>query len=215
METGKKAAAKEAVCFVKKGMILGLGTGTTSEWFIRFLAESPIKNDIQAIASSRKSLSLAQELEIPLLLSDNIVKIDLTVDGADEIDKEKRMIKGGGGALLREKIQAASSEEMVVIVDSSKRVDFLGKFSLPVEISTFAFQCTLLKIFRLGYKGNIRKEANAVYVTDNGNYILDLNIDYPCHNPEEVDRELKAIPGVLETGFFYGIEGRVVGGYED
>lgn len=217
--TAKRAAAHAAAELVLPGMLIGLGTGSTSALFIEALSARCREGlRIQAIASSKAALEIAQKGQIPLVDADEVTTLDLTVDGADEIDPQKRMIKGGGGALLREKIVASMSREMVVIADSTKRVEALGAFPLPVEIVPFAFRATLAHLTELGYQGKLRglgKGNGSLYITDNGNYIYDVRLPYPCHNPEEAHRKIRAIPGVVETGFFFGLAGRIVIGYPD
>lgn len=214
--TAKKAAGEAAAELVQSGMLVGLGTGTTAVFFIDRLIErcrSGLK--ITAVATSQRSMQRAREGGIPILDINAVTKIDMVVDGADEIDQEKRMIKGGGGALLREKIIASMSSEMVVIVDSSKVVDYLGHFHLPVEIVPFAYHWIIKEMEQLGYRGTLRKNKEAPYVTDNGNYIFDIQLNYPCLNPEADEKKLKAITGVVETGFFFKLAGRVIVGYEN
>lgn len=213
----KEAAGKKAVDFIEDGMLVGIGTGSTSSYFIRHLAKkchSGLK--IQAVPSSNRSMSLAKSLRIPLADINSIDHLDVTVDGADEIDTEKRMIKGGGGALFREKIIANMSQEMIVIVDSSKRVDYLGKFSLPVEIYPFGYLATIRKLSEAGYSGVIRPDKDkSPLKTDNGNFLFDVALTYPCLNPEPEHHKIKSIPGVIETGFFIHLAGRVIVGYPD
>src|SRR2546421_3201487 len=143
----KKIAAEKAVEYVQDGMIVGLGTGTTAYWAIQKIGERVKKGiKIQAVASSEKSADLADELNIPVISFDDIKIIDVTIDGADEIDKQHHCIKGGGGALLREKILAANSKKWILVVDSSKMVNQLGRFPLPIEIVPFASNLTISKI---------------------------------------------------------------------
>ena len=199
-------------------MVVGLGTGSTAHFFIDALGKRCREETLQitAVATSQASLQRAQEKGIPIGDIQAIQQIDMTVDGADEIDLKKQMIKGGGGALLREKIIASSSREMVIIIDSSKQVESLGAFPLPVEVAPFAYQATLYKLNALGYQGQWRlNKQKEFYLTDNGNYIYDIQLTQPCHSPEKEDRALHAIPGVVETGFFLGMAGRVVIGYPD
>lgn len=214
----KMAAGKAAADLVEDGMLVGLGTGSTAACFIVSLIERCRTSalQIQAVATSERSAKLAAEGGIALMDPNAISTIDMTVDGADEIDRKKRMIKGGGGALLREKIIASSSGEMVVIIDETKLVDQLGGFPLPVEISAFAYNATLYKVCSLGYNGVMRKTKDGqLYITDNGNYIIDISFPNGCTSPERDEAALKAVPGVLETGFFFGLAGRVLVGYRD
>lgn len=215
-EKAKTAAAKAAASLIQNGMTIGLGSGSTTALFIQFLNERCLKEklDIKAIATSHLSATLASA--IPLVDINTIVSLDLCVDGADEIDHQKRMIKGGGGALLREKIAASMSKEMIVIVDNEKVVDQLGAFPLPVEISTFAYSATLAKMRSLGYDAHLRiTSTKKPYITDNGNFIIDISFPNKCPTPEKDNAILKNIPGVLETGFFFNLAGRVIVGYPD
>lgn len=214
---GKAAAAQAAADLIQDGMLVGLGTGSTANFFIDSLIQR-VQNGlkIMAVATSFRSLQRAQKGGIPILEIETLSEIDIAVDGADEIDYQKQMIKGGGGALLREKIVASMSKERVVIVDSSKLVDHLGRFPLPVELIPFAWRATVKKIEDAGYRGDLRKnkEGNP-FVTDNGNWIYDIALSYPCLNPEKEDQILKNIPGILETGFFLRLAGPVVVGFPD
>lgn len=217
-EVGKKAAALAAAELVQPGMLLGLGTGTTIKFFIEHLAER-CKSGLQisAVSSSEQSTKLAASLGIPLIDINTLKTVDLTVDGADEIDEQKRMIKGGGGALLREKIVASMSKEMVVIVDSSKCVEMLGStFPLPIEIMTFAWRATVNHLDELRLKGRLRlDENNAPYITDNGNFIYDVDKEALRGDLETLNQLILAIPGVIETGFFFNLAGRVIVGNPD
>src|SRR5271165_2416303 len=178
----KEAAARASLRFVKDGQVLGLGTGTTAARFIQLLGEQ-VKNGlrIRGIPTSDRSREQAASLGIPLTTLDECQQIDVDVDGADEFDASLRLIKGGGGALLREKIVASASRRMIVIADSSKFVQMLGRFPLPVEVTRFGLEATRRSIQKqagaVGANGAIalRKKAGEVFVSDNGNYIVD------CH----------------------------------
>lgn len=218
MQTGKEAAGAFAATLVKDGMMVGLGTGSTAHYFIEHLAQrcrGGLK--IKAAATSQASSKLAQEKGIPLLNMDQMTALDLTVDGADEVDPKKRLIKGAGGALLREKILASSSSQMVVVVDETKMVDRLGaKGKLPLEILPFAHAATLAKINKLGLEGKIRKKENgSLYITDNGNLIYDLFFTTPPSDAIKLEEQLISIPGVLETGFFFHLAHQIVIGFND
>jgi ribose 5-phosphate isomerase A len=215
LEACKKAAAEKAVSFIKDGMTIGIGTGTTTFFFIEKLIEKCKAGlKIKAIASSQQSLDQARQGKIPLIDINSIKSLDIYVDGADEIDPEKRMIKGGGGALVREKIAAGMSQEMVVIIDETKLVDKLGSHPLPVEIIPFGSAATIHKLELLGYHGKLRlKSDKTPYITDNHNLIYDIQLNNP--RPEMDHEEITSIPGVVDTGFFFGMAGRVVIGFRD
>ncbi len=218
-ETIKKSIGYRAADFIQDGMIVGLGTGSTAKYFIEKLAQRIHQEDlhIQAVASSKRSLEQALSLKIPMIDINSICHVDITIDGADEIDKEKRMIKGGGGALVREKIVASMSREMIVIVDESKISPLLGRKKLPVEVIPFGHTATLHKIKKLGHSATIRMnpESNTVYITDNGNYIIDIFFSHLLLNPEQEEKNLLQIPGVVDTGFFFHLAGRVIIGFSD
>jgi ribose 5-phosphate isomerase A len=215
----KKAAAIEALKFVRPGMNIGLGTGSTANHFIEALAAKVKEGlDIKGVATSKASEELAEKLGIPLTKLQLVPHLDLTVDGADEFDPEFRLIKGGGGALLREKIVASSSRFMVVVADESKRVKKLGKFPLPVEILVFGSKATIwkveraFKILKLDAAINVRRtKEGELFTTENGNFILDCSIG-AIPEPERLEVLLNSIPGVVETGLFIGICGIVLMG---
>jgi ribose 5-phosphate isomerase A len=212
----KEAAARKAVEFVENGMLVGLGTGSTAAFFISHLIDRCRKNlKIQVVGTSARSLELARIGGLPIADIDKVTKIDLTVDGADEIDPLKRMIKGGGGALLREKIIASISNEMIVIVDESKLVKHLGAHPLPIEVVPFAHHAIQKELETLGYKGAFRlQKEGQLFLTDNNNYILDIHLK-KLKDPKKIDKEIRSIPGVVETGLFLNLAGRVIIGYED
>lgn len=213
----KKAIGEKAASLVGEGMLLGLGTGTTATYFIESLiARCKQGLNISVVTSSLRSLEQAKRGGIPIKNMDEVETIDLTIDGADEIDPQGRMIKGGGGALVREKILATSSKEMIIIVDESKLVHQLGKFGLPVEILPFGYRATLAKIHALGYKGALRMLSNEKpYVSDNGNFIYDIHTPPLFMTPEQTHTQLIMIAGVVETGFFFQLPTRVLVGYRD
>lgn len=207
----KKAAAIEALKFVKPGMNIGLGTGSTANYFIEALAQKVKEGlSIKGVPTSRASKDLAEKHGITLTNLDAQPHIDLTVDGTDEFDSEFRLIKGGGGALLFEKIVASSSRTMVVIADESKKVKKLGKFPLPVEIVRFGTTATAWKMERsfkhlkLDAKMVLRVKDGKPFVTDGGHFIIDCTIG-AIPEPEKLNALLRSIPGVVETGLFIGI----------
>jgi ribose 5-phosphate isomerase A len=208
----KVAAAERALMFVEPGMRLGLGTGSTTAKFVDALGRQVAAGlDVLCVATSEATQAQAEKLGIRISSLDETPFLDLTVDGADEIDGELRLIKGGGGALLREKIVATASGRMIVIADGSKKVETLGAFPLPLEVVSFGLTATRNMITALGAdlgcegEVRVRMQGNGKpFLTDGGNLILD------CHfgridDPEELDEALKLIPGVIENGLFIGI----------
>src|SRR3954466_15871189 len=162
----KKIAAEKAVEYVESGMIIGLGTGSTAYWAIQKIGQR-IKEGlkVRAVASSEKSAQLARELGISLVSVSELRLIDLTIDGADEVNEGRNLIKGGGGALLREKILASNSERLIIVVDQPKMVKNLGKFPLPVEIVHFASSLAVKNITELGCEAVVREERGAEHIT--------------------------------------------------
>ncbi len=214
-------AAKEALNFIEDGMNLGLGTGSTVDEFLILLAEE-IKNglNICGVVTSEKTKNLSNKLSIPLTTLKKVNKLDLTIDGADEIDKDLSLIKGGGGALLREKIIAFNSNELLIIADESKLVDKLGDFKLPIEVSPYEHQVTSLRIMdklnEIGYEGSIslRKDNQNIFVTDGGNYIYDLSIGI-INEPNIIENLLNLIPGVFDNGLFINLTEKVIIGNQE
>ena len=208
----KRQAAVEALNYVEDGMKLGLGTGSTAAKFVDLLADK-VKAGLKVVCvpTSEATRAQAAALGIPLGTLDEHPALDLTVDGADEMDEELRLVKGGGGALLREKIVAVASERVVIIADSSKRVDVLGRFPLPLEVVPFGLAATQRLITGIaadsGCEGEIKLRVGAdgkPYVTDNGNHILDCSFGM-IDDPEALDDALKLVPGLVESGLFLGI----------
>ena len=202
----KKIAADKAVELVKDGMKIGLGTGSTAYWAILKIGELVRAGlHIQAVATSIASEKLAVEQGIALTPLERIGRLDLTIDGADELDPQLRLIKGGGGALLREKITAFHSDRLIIVADENKVVSVLGAFPLPVEIVPFAKEWTSEAIERLGCSVRLRREdGGQLYRTDNGNYIADCHFDV-ISSPEQLQKQLSLIPGVVEHGLFLGM----------
>lgn len=215
LERAKKAAAMMAADLIKDGMTIGLGSGTTAHYFIEYIIEKYRKGlKVHALASSIESEKLAKQGGIPMLDASQIFALDMTVDGADEIDPQKKMIKGRGGALVREKIMASMSKEMVVIVDETKQVSHLGKAQLPIEIIPYGREATRAHLKKLGYQGEWRLDRNgSLYITDNHNSILDIQFDRIRKYPEKDHESIIAIPGVVDTGFFFNLAGRVIVGH--
>ena len=202
IETEKIRAAHQSVKLVESGMVVGLGSGTTSEIMINSLGEAVKKGlSIVAVASSKKSENLAQAVGIPVTSFDKVGKLDMYIDGADEFDPKLRLIKGGGGALLREKILAHNSRCNVIIVDSSKQVDRLGNFKLPIETIPFATRAIIQELDSLGLKPVLRIKNGKKFRTDENNYIVDLDI-LNLKKVESLNSRLSEIPGIVETGLF-------------
>jgi ribose 5-phosphate isomerase A len=214
----KIQAAAAALEYVENGMIVGLGTGSTANHFISMLGERICGGlAIGAIPTSEASRRLAASLGIPLVDVDQADRIDVTVDGADEVDQYLNLLKGGGGALLREKIIAHATDHLVIIADKSKQVNDLGAFRLPVEITSFGFTITARKVFDALRATGCRtadielRESGASggpFITDNGNYILDCACG---HIPDAAATSiaLNAVPGVVENGIFLAFPGTV------
>jgi ribose 5-phosphate isomerase A len=214
---GKEAAAAAAINFVENGMKIGLGTGSTASYFITKLAEKCRQGlRIEAVATSETSFKLAKDHGIQMIDINTLASLDLAVDGADEIDQNLRLIKGGGGALFREKIVASMSKKFIVIADESKRVQHLGKFPLAVEILPFGWKAIQEKLKEKDFLGKMRKSENGqFFVTDNGNFIIDISLSFPCKNPEQTDENIKSVTGVLETGFFFNTVSSAIMGFTD
>ncbi|MBC6973288.1 ribose 5-phosphate isomerase A [Bacillus sp. Xin] len=199
----KRLAGEYAVDFIKDGMNIGLGTGSTVYWTIQKLGQLVSEGlTIQAVPTSIETKNLAEQLSIPLISLSEIDSLDLTIDGADEINPDLQLIKGGGGALLREKIVAVSSQKLIIIADESKLVTDLGLFPLPIEIVPFAWEQTSKRIQSLGCQTILRIQNNQPFITDNGNMILDCVFPNQITKPIEAHQQLKMITGVIETGLF-------------
>jgi ribose 5-phosphate isomerase A len=212
----KQLAAEHAVQFVKDGMTVGLGTGSTSAFAIEAIGRKVKQGlSIKAVASSVRSEELAKSSDITLIPFSEVEAIDIYIDGADEVDKDLNLIKGGGAALLREKILAFNSKEFLVIVDSSKLVEHLGKFLLPVEITPFAMELTLKQLQKTGCTTSIRMDNNQPHITDNSNFIIDCDFK-KIEQVEKLHHLINNIPGVVENGLFLkDIVSKVIVGYKN
>jgi ribose 5-phosphate isomerase A len=206
----KQQVGQAAAELVQSGSIVGLGTGSTTAYAIEYLGkrlQSGDLKDIKGIPTSFQASVLAKEYGIPLTTLDEVDHIDIAIDGADEVDPQKNLIKGGGAAHTREKIVDALAEQFVVVVDASKLVDKLGStFLLPVEVIPMAMTPVMRAIEKLGGKPQLRmgvKKAGPV-VTDEGNFVVDVKFD-SIDNPAELEKTLNNIPGVLENGLFVGV----------
>lgn len=205
----KELAAKAAVKLLKDHQIVGLGTGSSAYFAILEIGKLVKQGlTVQAIPTSNESKKLAEELAIPLIDINTVKHIDITFDGADEFTADLQLIKGGGGALLHEKIIASLTTQNIIISDSSKKVDLLGKFTLPIEVIPMAFQYVLRKLDLLDGKGIIRKKNNVVFITNEGNYIIDTDfglIQEPLHLANNLDQ----IVGLVEHGLFLNLAKKV------
>ena len=223
-DRAKANAAAAALDFIEDGMTVGLGTGSTAKFFVEMLAEEVADGMVvRGVPTSEQTRQLAENHGIPLLPVERVERIEVTVDGADEVDGLGRLIKGGGAALLREKIIANASDHMVVIADPSKQVETLGAFPLPVEVTPFGFTITAKKVHdALEESGIVRPTVklrritghNDPIITDGGNFILD------CHcgsvpNPEQLSVLLANIPGVVEHGLFINLARTVIIGNDE
>src|SRR5690606_7397309 len=194
----KKSAAEMAVKYIEQGMMIGLGSGSTAEYAIRKIGEMVSQGlNIIAVASSLKTEILAKQSGISIIGFKNIDRIDLTIDGADEVDDNGNLVKGGGGALVREKILAFNSKQFIVVIDEAKRVNTLGKFNLPIEIIPFGSELTIKRLDELGAKPSLRQSENKNFISDNGNLVVDCNF-YPIKDPDALYAMLHSIPGVVE-----------------
>lgn len=206
----KRIAGEKATEYIKDGMIIGLGTGSTAYYMINKVGEL-VKNgmNLKAIATSKNTEYLAKGLDIPLVDIDEVDRIDLAIDGVDEIDSHFNAIKGGGGALFREKIVANLANEVIWIMDDSKLVDSIGGFPLPVEILPYGYTHVIKKLQNYSLNPVIRMEADNFFITDNGNYIVDLHIRKPM-NINDVYNKVNGITGVLEVGLFINMCRRII-----
>ena len=222
-DRSKYACALRASALVENGMKVGLGTGSTAYWLVYHLAERVRSEGLEfvGVPTSNKTREQAQAEGLKLISMDDAGKLDITIDGADEFDQSMNLIKGGGGAHLQEKIVAFGSDRMVVIADETKKVNKLGKFPLPVEVLKFGSASSQKQIEELliaqNYKDftvQMRMEKNKPFITDEGNYIFDLNLG-EIQNPRKLCVDLNIIPGVVENGLFIDVCKAVVIGYSD
>ena len=204
LESLKKAAALKALDFIRDGMIVGLGTGSTAKHLVIALGEKVRSGmELRAVSTSKETAILAAHLGIPLIDSDNRWEIDVAIDGADQVDPDLNLIKGGGGALLKEKIVAASAKTFIVLVDYTKRVPVLGgAFPLPIEVIPFGWGSTAREIERLtGSRAVLRERNGSPFKTEAGNLIVDVHLAR-IDNPRDLETTLNQVPGVVETGLF-------------
>lgn len=214
IEGWKRNAAEAATRLVKDGMVVGLGSGTTVAHAVRALAEK--KSRAVFVPSSSATQRLAAELGLRLSSLAKHPQLDLVIDGADEVDPNFNLIKGGGGAHTREKIVESAGKRVVIIVDRTKLVKHLGERSpVPVEVLPFAHEYTMRGLGELGGKPKLRlTSAGTPFVTDDGNYLIDVSFG-PIAHPEELERAINRVPGVIENGIFTGVADVVFVGYDD
>lgn len=202
----KRAAAAAAVELVCDGMLLGLGTGSTADHALELLGDRVAEGlAITGVPTSERTAARARGLGIPLQQFEPGLRLDLAIDGADEVSPQLDLIKGLGGALLREKQVESCAERLVIIIDDSKLVERLGRGPLPVEVATEEADATLAALRALGCEVVLRREAGAVFVTDNGNWIAHLRFADGIPDPAALDARLQALPGVIDTGLFLGM----------
>lgn len=210
----KKLAGEKAVDHIDDGMVLGLGTGSTVEYTLKKLGKLCREGlKIKGIPTSLHTKRIAQEEKIPLTTLEENPVIDVTIDGADEVDSELNLIKGGGGALTREKIIAYNSKKVIIVIDDSKIVKALGiDFPLPVEVVKFGWTSTKKSLEEFGCNIELRKVmGDEPFITDNSNYILDCEFER-IENPEQTEMKINSIPGVVENGLFIGLVDEVIVG---
>ena len=223
IDKAKFAAAKRAVDFVEDGMRVGLGTGSTAAWMVRCLGELVREEGLRitGVPTSSRTADLARSVGITVVGLDEAKWLDLTIDGTDEFDAHLNLIKGGGGALLQEKIVATASDQMIVIADAAKEVSQLGAFPLPVEVVPFGWQTTkalieetLVSLDVLGRSASLRLNGQQPFITDEGNYIVDLHLNR-IGNARQLALVINQIPGVVENGLFIDICDVVIIGQGD
>lgn len=211
----KKAAAVRSLQYIKNGMLVGLGSGSTAAHMIRELGEKVANGlSIKGVPSSDTTAKLARKAGIPLVTLEQAGRLDVSIDGADEFDAKLQLIKGGGGALLREKIVAYNSKFNIVISDSSKQVQRLGKFKLPLETIPFATKNIMTELDEMGLRPILRKNGDEVYKTDEQNYIVDVDV-LKQNDLVALNNTLINIPGVVETGLFLNTTDIIVMGKDD
>ena len=218
-EDAKRRVALEAVKFVEDGFVVGLGSGSTAAYAIEAIGRLIHEDDLNVVGvpSSSQAFLLAVRYGVPVTTLDEYPVIDLDIDGADEVDHRLDMAKGGGGALTREKVIASAAKQVVIVADETKLVERLGTtFKVPVEVLPFALATATSELRKLGGKPFLRESKGKVgaVVTDNGNYILDVDFG-PIDAAETLNWQIKLVPGVVETGLFIGLADRVFLGKKD
>jgi ribose 5-phosphate isomerase A len=216
-DRAKRNAAEEAVKFVKDGMIVGLGTGSTAKIVVDLIGEKLSKDfKIKGMPTSIKTKQQAEKLGIELINIDDQDVIDLAIDGADEVAPDMSLIKGLGGALLREKKVEKKAKELIIIVDENKMVGKLGRGELPVEVRSEDHESTATEIENIGCEAKLRLEDNGeIFVTDNKNYIYHCLFPNGIENPKEMDKKLQSINGVRDTGLFINMATKIIIGHDE
>ncbi len=208
-DAGKRAAAEQAAALVEDGMRLGLGTGSTVDLLLPLLAARGLR-DLRCVATSERTERSARELGLPVEPFDSLTRLDLAIDGADEVDPDLATIKGGGGALLRERIVLAAAAERMIIVDASKVVPVLGsRWAVPVEVVRFGWRVAERALVALGAAPTLRREAEQPFITDEGNYILDCRFG-EIPDPRGLAQRISGLPGVMAHGIFVDFADRVL-----
>jgi len=198
----KKAVGEKAVEYIQDEMVIGLGSGSTVYWMMKKLGELVSEGlSVKGVPSSVRTEGWAKEFGIPLVYFSEVSRLDLAIDGADEVDPDYNLIKGGGGSLLREKLVDAAADRLIIVVDDSKLVPALGTFPLPVEVVPFGWELTAQRLAKLDCTPKLRIKEDKIFITNNGNYILDCQFN-SITNPGELDQQLKLTLGVVETGLF-------------
>ena len=216
-EAAKKAAAEAACAYVEDGMTVGLGTGSTADHAVRYLGERVRQGlRLRGVPTSVRTEKLAREVGIPLADLNDVESIDVTIDGADEVDPKLDLIKGLGGALLREKVVASITRRQVIVVDPTKLVQRLGtKSPLPVEVLPFGWRVVERRLRADGLHPALREKEGKPVVTDNGNLVLDVRFPDGIHDARALEARLNNVPGVVENGLFLGMTWKVVVGHPD
>ncbi|HWH07694.1 MAG TPA: ribose-5-phosphate isomerase RpiA [Candidatus Thermoplasmatota archaeon] len=216
-DAAKRNAAEHACRYVEDGMTVGLGTGSTADFMVRHLGERVAKGlRIRGVPTSHRTEELARKVGIPLATLDEVDHVDVTIDGADEVDPDLDLVKGLGGALLREKVVASITRRQVIVVDPSKLVPRLGTRSpLPVEVLPFGATVVARRLRERGLDPRLRVKDGRTFVTDNGNHVLDVHFPHGIADARTLERELNNTPGVVENGLFLGMTWKVVVGEAD
>jgi len=208
----KERVAKHAASLVKNGMLVGLGTGSTADYFIAELARRVKEENLKVttVASSLISMQKAQENGLPLMTIEHLTRVDLYIDGADEVSPDNTLLKGQGADLVKEKLLAKASDKFIVLVDPSKMVDKIGaRFAIPIEVMPFAWQLVKQSLELLGGQGELRKNGNGLAVSSHGSLILDMTFDDSIET-FQLDSMLNSTPGVVEHGIFYQLADMVL-----